>query len=143
MKQSRKSFAIILCTSLLLLSGCAVFKKQAPQLPPALANELNVADQLQQLNRDYKTFFTDVGIAHRDGQLTDSDVTTLNAAGERLQTAIEHGNRAFKLWQSNRADQAQFALVTAAIQEGTALFLDLTTKKGQMQARSLHERRTP
>jgi hypothetical protein len=136
MNRSRKYSAIILYTCLLALSGCGLIHKNNPQLPAALANELTIADQLQQQERDYRTFFTDVGIANREGQLTDQNVSDLNAIGDRWQKVIERGNAGFKAFQADRNDSTKMAIVLAAIQEGTGLFLDLTTKKGQMQAAS-------
>lgn len=132
----KPSSALLLLLTLALVlpvtNGCAVFHKQAPQLPPAVANELNLADQLRQLERDYRTFFSDVGDAQRSGQLTAAEVGKLNAMGDKLKPVIERGNKAFQEWQANRADDSKKALVMAAIQEGTGLFLDLTSQRSKM-----------
>lgn len=123
---------LVIALSLPMVNGCAVFHKQAPQLPPAVATELNLADQLRQLERDYRTFFSDVGDAQRSGQLTAAEVAKLNTVGDKLKPVIERGNKAFQEWQANRADDSKKAMVMAAIQEGTGLFLDLTSQRSKM-----------
>lgn len=122
----------LIFTMFLWMNGCALMRKQNPQLPPNVALELNLADQLRQLERDYRTFFKDVGDAERSGQLTAEQVGKLNAIGHKLQPTIEHGNSAFKQWQANRADDSLKAAVMAAIQEGTALMLELTSQQRTM-----------
>ena len=128
MKQ--RVFPVLLILALSLL-GCAVRQEHAPQIAPAIAWELNTAAQLQDLERDYRTLFTDVGDAQRAGTLTQEQADKLFAIGHRLKPAIENANRAFKTWQALRDEpgrQQVINLVLAANQ----IFLELATKKAQI-----------
>lgn len=133
-------WAVLSLIGISMISGCALLRKHNPELPANVALELNLADQLRQLERDYKTFFTDVGDAERSGQLTTAQVQKLNEVGHKLQPVIEHGNAAFKSWQANRADDSLKAAVTAAIQEGTALMLQLTSQQRVMLLENTNKR---
>lgn len=104
---------VVLLTAICLV-GCAVRQTHAPQLTPAVVWELNTADQLKQLENNYKTFFRDVGDAQRQGILTKQQVAVLNEIGHRAKPAIEKANLSFKTWQRlGRDDNGKKAVVIA------------------------------
>ena len=128
MRRIRK--VIIPCYILLALTtGCAV--RNAPQISPATRWELNTASLLQQNERDYRQFFTDVGNWQRAGQITPEQVAALNTIGVRLQLTLENANRLFRAWQNAPSEQGQ-QQVSALILEATQIFVELATRKAQI-----------
>jgi hypothetical protein len=120
----KASFALLACV---ILVGCAV-QKHASTLDSETVWRLNTASQLDQLQRDYKTLFTDVGNAHRSGLLSDADVAKLNTIGDKLKPMIEQADQAFKVYQANPVTdkkQQVIALILAAEQ----VMIDLTAAK--------------
>ncbi|MCI0422761.1 MAG: hypothetical protein L0312_26660 [Acidobacteria bacterium] len=127
----RHKQTIAALTLAIVLSGCAVRMSQAPQIPPAVAWELNTAAQLEQLERDYRTFFKDVGAAQRKGTLTQEQADMLFAVGHKMKPAIERANLAFKTWQAAKSEEGKLQ-VTQLVLAATQIFLELSTKKAEI-----------
>lgn len=85
--------SILILVLALLTSSCAVQRSKAPQIDAKTAYALNLETQVTQANKDYTTFFTDVGNARRNRQLTDGDVTALNGVGHHLKGLLEEADR--------------------------------------------------
>jgi hypothetical protein len=127
-KQISKSIlsAIMICA--IVLNGCAVERALAPQIAPQTATELNFAAQLDQAQRDYRTFFKDVGDAQRAGTLTTVQVNILNNVGHQLQTAINSANGLFKTYLQNK-DAGLASQIAAFLLTATNLFAQLLTQR--------------
>lgn len=127
-KQISKSIlsAIMICA--IVLNGCAVERALAPQIAPQTATELNFAAQLDQAQRDYRTFFKDVGDAHRAGTLTTVQVNALNNVGHQLETAVNSANGLFKTYLQNE-DTGLASQIAAFLLTATNLFAQLLTQR--------------
>jgi len=90
----------LLCSALLWL-GCAVQHSKAPQIDAKTTYALNLESQVSTANKDYTTLFTDIGNAHRAGQLTDGDVASLNAIGNHLRGLLTEADRLTKVYATN------------------------------------------
>jgi hypothetical protein len=86
---------------LFLLTGCAVQHSQAPQIDAKTTYAINLESQVTQVNKDYASFFTDVGNAQRAGQLSASDVARMNVIGSHLKGIIEEADRLTKTYGQN------------------------------------------
>jgi len=120
---------------LLLLFGCAVQHAKAPQIDTQTTLRLNLATQVDQANRDYKTFFADVGRGQRAGQLTASDVAVLNVAGGQLKGIIEKANALEKTYAANY-DAALPAQIVALVSQAAQIYTGMYTQREQMLART-------
>ncbi len=118
-------------------AGAACAVRRNPNLTPATTWELNTAHQLQLLERDYRTFFIDVGDAHRQGILTDKNVTDLNTIGHQLKPAIERANQGFKLWQTVR-DESTKQQVVILLLEAQRIWLELATRRATILNGEVH-----
>lgn len=127
--KNRRLVSSLLIAIVALTVSCAV--RRNPNLTPATTWELNTAHQLQMLERDYRTFFKDVGDARRQGILTDAHVETLNNIGHRLKPAIERANQGFKTWQTVR-DEPTKQQVVALLLEAQRIWLELATRRAQI-----------
>lgn len=74
---------------LLLVSGCAIQKKQAPQIASTTADALNFATLISNAQNDYTIFFQTVGSLERQHALTPDQVATLNTAGLKIRDALD------------------------------------------------------
>lgn len=127
-----KRIAILAVAVIIILSiGCAVRSKNAPQIDPTTARDLNIAHQLEQNEKDYRAFFTGVGEARRMGILTDSQVEALNVFGRRWKTATENANREWKLYQETKSME-KYDRVQVFISEALRIYLDLISRKAAM-----------
>lgn len=126
----------LLVLPLLLLTGCAVQHAKAPQIDAQTAVRLNLASQVDQANRDYKTFFTDVGLAERSGQLTAPDVAALNVSGNQLKGIIEKANALEKTY-AQTYDAGLPAQIGALVIQATQIYTALYTQRAQLLAKGV------
>jgi len=87
--------------AVVLLAGCAVQRTKAPQIDAKTAFALNLETQVTQGNKDYTMLFADIGEAHRQGKLTDGDVSALNVIGMQLRSALTEADRLTKVYATN------------------------------------------
>jgi len=120
--------------SLLLISGCAIQRTKAPQIDAKTTFAVNLETQVSQANKDYTTFFTDVGTAHRNGGLTDSDVAQLNIVGHRLKTIIDEADRLTRVYATNY-DQNIAAQIGGLLSQISADFTTLFAQRATALAR--------
>lgn len=122
-----KKLTLVLC-ALVVLTGCAI---RNSNISTETQWQLNTVSQLTDLQANYITFFKDVGDAHRAGTLTDSDVKTLNAIGDRLKTSIEIANQSWKAYAAAPSGDKKTQIVNLILVAEQVL-LELTTKKVQL-----------
>jgi hypothetical protein len=113
------------------LSGCAVQSSKAPQIDSKTATALNVGTNLAQLNKDYTTFFTDVGTAQRAGTLSASQVATLNGIGHQMKTALDAANKVFQTYSATY-DQGAAAQIQGYLLDAAQFYAQLITNRTQM-----------
>lgn len=116
---------------LVTLVGCAARGIKNPNLSSATLWELNTAHQLSVLERDYRTFFIDVGDAKRAGILSDQQVAALNDIGHRLKPAIEETNKVFKAWQVTRDEPTKRQVIELLLQ-AQRIWLELSIRRTNM-----------
>jgi hypothetical protein len=90
----RLSFCLVF---LLLLTSCAVQRSKAPQIDSKTAYALNLETQVKQVNKDYVTFFTDLG----KSQVSPADIKKMNYVGGHLKYLIEEADRLTKTYAQN------------------------------------------
>ena len=81
-----------LCVSLaflLFVSGCAIQKKQAPQIATPTADALNVGTLVSEAQQDYIVFFQTVGAEEKQGALSPAQVASLNALGNKVRDILD------------------------------------------------------
>lgn len=115
----------------LVLQGCAVVRSQAPQLDAKTALALNIGENLNQLNKDYTTFFTDVGAAQRRGQLSEGQVQTLNTMGHDMKKALDTANQVFVTYSANY-DQSLTSQIQSYLLTAAQIYASLITQRTQM-----------
>jgi len=113
--------------------GCAVQRSKAPQISAATAGKLNVAAQVDQANKDYQTFYKDVGDAQRAGQLTADQVATLNAIGSKEKKVLEDANDLLKTYAAN-GDQSVATQISSLVVEAASLYTQAYTARATMLA---------
>lgn len=121
----------------LTLSGCAVQHSQAPQITAQTTLQLNLASQVQQANKDYATFFTDVGNAQRAGQMTAADVILLNVAGDKLKGLLEKANALERTYAQN-SDATLPAQISALVVEAAQIYASMYGQRATMLARKVN-----
>jgi hypothetical protein len=127
----RKIPAVLALPLLLALTACAVQHSKAPQIDAATTARLNLASQVDQANRDYKTFFSDVGDAQRAGRLSAPNVATLNQGGTQLKAFIEKANALEKIYAKNY-DAGIATQISALLLEAAQLYAGMYTQRAQM-----------
>lgn len=125
----RRLLAVQVMAIAVLLSACAV--RNAPQLTSGTVRDLQMAYQLTQANKDYTTFFTDVGDARRSGALSNAQVVSLNGIGGRIKTILEQANATFKTYQATK-DQTAFQQTAAYLVQVSDLLNNLIVTRTQM-----------
>ena len=123
--------AVVLLLCCTLLAGCALQRNRAPQITPATALDLNLAYQVSQANKDYETFFRDVGDAQRQGLFTAEQVATLNSVGRPAQAALGNANSTFRTYQATH-DQPARLQVVAYIQQVNGIIGQLLLRRATM-----------
>src|SRR5260221_7041663 len=122
----KKLFAVL--PLVLWLAGCAVQRTKAPQIDAKTAYALNLESQVTQGNKDYTTLFTDIGNAHRAGQLTDADVVSLNVIGNHLRSVLTEADRLTKVYATNY-DQAVASQIGGLLSQIAPGIAQITTQK--------------
>ena len=126
----RKNLQVSLLLVLVLLSSsCAVM--HAPQINTETQWRLNTVAELNALQNNYLTFFTDVGVAHRAGTLSDNDVNTLNSIGRNFKVAIENANTVWLSYVAAPSGDKKTQVINLLL-TAEQIFLNLTTQKTQM-----------
>jgi len=125
----RKMQSVALALVLCLTTACAV--RNAPQIEQQTQFELNTASQLNDLQRDYQTFFKDLGDAQRQGIVNTGQIAVLNEIGGRLKQSIEIANGEFKAFMSAPNSDKKSQVIAAAL-KAEQILLELTTKRSQM-----------
>lgn len=121
---------IVLAILLVTLNGCAVQSSKAPQIEPKVAYALNLESEVTQLDKDYTTFFQDVGTAHKSGQISDKALADLNVVGNHLKTVLDEANRLTKVYATNY-DSTLASQIGALISQATIDLSNLyTMRKG-------------
>lgn len=100
MREHKQPLAVIVLVAVVLM-GCAVQSKKAPQIDPKTAYALNLEAQVTQANKDYQMLFTDIGNAQRTGTLTAAQVASLNNIGHHLQGLLGEADRLTKVYALN------------------------------------------
>lgn len=126
----RHRFVVVLLAAA-MLAGCAVQRNQAPQITPATARDLNLAYQVSQANKDYETFFRDVGDARTQGILTATQVVQLNQLGRPAQVALENANSTLRTYERTHEQSARDQVV-AYIKQVNELLGRLLTQRATM-----------
>ncbi len=126
----KRQLHLLLALSLFVY-GCAVQRSKAPQISAKTAAEVNLAVQLDQANKDYVTFFKDVGKAKASGQLTDTQVASLIKIGNEMKEYLEKANAVAKSYEINR-DQALVVQVTNLVQQAMNVYLSLVSNRTTM-----------
>ena len=127
----KRMVVAVLLPLVLLISACAVQKSQAPQIDPKTATALNIGENLKQLNKDYMTFFTDVGDAQRRGQLSASQVATLNSVGHKMKIGLDEANKVFVTYSSTY-DQSLVSQIEGYLFDAAQIYASLVTTRTQM-----------
>lgn len=117
----------------LLNNSCAVQKTKAPQIDPKTANALNIGVNLQQLNKDYKTFFTDLGVAQNAGTFSASQVATLNVIGNQMRVVLDNANKVYQTY-STSYDQSLVSQIQGYLLDAAQIYASLITHRTQMLA---------
>jgi hypothetical protein len=113
------------------ITKCAVQRSQAPQITPQTSFDLDTGSQLQQFQRDYTTFFTDVGNAQKAGTLSQLQVDQLNQIGYRIKLSLESANKTFKTYMSTHDEPTRLQVVSL-VNQLTQLFIDLNNARISM-----------
>lgn len=116
---------------IMIMAGCAV--RHNTNLTPSTASDLNLVFQLNQANKDYVTFFTDVGNAARQNLLAPAKVQILNRTGDVIKTLLETANVTFKTYQSTK-DQATKDKVVGYLKEITDKLAELLVQRNQLMS---------
>jgi len=111
------------------LSSCAV--RHAPQINKETQWKLNTVAQLNTLQKEYTTFFKDVGDAQKANTLSEADVTNLNQFGHPLRTAIQDANKAWVAYVAAPSDDKKQQIVNLIL-VAEELLLNLTTKRAEL-----------
>lgn len=80
-----------------VLAGCAVQRSKAPQIDQKTAYALNLESQVTQINKDYTTFFSDLGRSNVDA----ASIKRMNFVGTHLKGVIEEADRLTKTYAQN------------------------------------------
>lgn len=129
MKRLRVTPLLALC---LLIAACNVVRN-SPTVTPGTARDLNVAFQLTQANKDYTTFFTDVGIAQRQGVLRTPQVVALNKVGNVVKEALDNANATFKTYQATKGESDRVK-VLGFLKQATDKIAELLTERNRMMS---------
>jgi hypothetical protein len=132
-EQMVRRMVIPLLVLLLAFQGCAVQRSKAPQIDAKAAFALNLESQVTQANKDYTTFFTDVGNSQRAGLLTSDNVATLNIIGHKLKSTIEEADRLTKAYAASY-DSGVAATIGSLLSQIAADLVVLATTQAQMKA---------
>ena len=127
MKQKIKVLPVLLLC--ILMTSCAV--RNNANLTPGTASDLNIAFQLDQANKDYITFFTDVGNAVRQKILTPGKVQILNQTGNVVKTLLENANATFKTYQVTK-DQPARVKVLEYLKQATDKLAELLIQRNAL-----------
>ena len=130
---AKRRMAIPFLVLILTLQGCAVQRSKAPQIDAKTAFALNLESQVTQANKDYTTFFTDVGNSQRAGLLTASDVAELNKIGHHLKSTIEEADRLTKVYATSY-DQGAASTIGNLLSQIASDLVTLATTQAQMKA---------
>lgn len=102
-----------------------------PHVTTVTTWEINVADQLTHLQRDYIQLFTDVGAARRAETISDSQLASINLAGNRMRVAIDAATAEFKMWQTVRDEPTRQQVITLVL-VAVNTFSSLLATKSQL-----------
>lgn len=112
-------------------NGCAVQRARAPQISEVTAWELNTAVLLSDLQRDYVDFFTRAGEWRRSNQITEDQLNSLNAIGNRLKPLLESAATLFQEYQ--RTHDADIRLqVLRAIDRALTIVNELAAARARL-----------
>ena len=117
---------LMLC---LIVTACAV--RNNSNLTPSTASDLNLVFQLDQANKDYTTFFTDVGNAFRQKLLSPAKVQILNQTGDVVKTLLENANATFKTYQVTK-DQPTKVKVLEYMKQATDKLAELLIQRNAL-----------
>jgi len=125
---------IRLCFSLAVLlavSGCAIQKKQAPQIASATADALNFATLVSNAQNDYQIFFETVGTLEKQHALTPEQVGTLNAAGLKIRDALDLAGSAAQTYAATNS-QTVADQITQYLSAAAAAYAQLYAERASM-----------
>lgn len=118
---------------LLAVSGCAIQKKQAPQIASPTADALNFATLISNAQNDYTIFFQTVGSLEKQHALTVDQVTTLNAAGLKIRDALDGAGTAAQTYAATNS-QPVADQITAYLTAAASAYAQLYAERASMLA---------
>ncbi len=128
----RRKLSVISIVLMMLISTACIKKSACPNCSTETLFLLNTSSELSNDNKAHDTFFKDVGIAHRQGQLTDDDVVRLNIVGHVLQKSLQDANALYKDYVSDPTLDKKTRIITTLINISQTL-ASLTTTQTQMK----------
>lgn len=130
----RKRLVIpVLLLTLSFSLGCATKKPVDPNVPinkisDETAWRLKISSVLNDAKRDYIVFFTDVGDAQRNNQLTEDQVKALNVVGHQVKDVLDSANSLY-LSYVNAPDEDKKVQLVALVAEAERLLIQLTVNR--------------
>ncbi len=122
---------IRLCFSLavlLLVSGCAIQKKLAPQIQPQTADALNVATLVNEAQKDYINFFQTVGALEKEGALSPAQVAKLNAAGNNIRDLLDAAGGLTQTYASTQ-NQSVAQEITTYLTQAASIYAQIYAER--------------
>lgn len=128
MRHKRLSLSLAV---LLFVSGCAIQKKQAPQIATNTADALNVATLVSNAQQDYLIFFQTVGTLEKNHALTVDQVAALNVAGNKARDVLDGAGNLCQTYAATN-NQALADQITADLTEAATVYAQIYAQRAAM-----------